>query len=78
MVVSESQQEASMQVRHFQCGSWLMRFVVRDNRMFEEKFAHDDREWVPTADLSRPFYLGDAGLIELTVAQSRQMEPLAF
>lgn len=67
-----------METHYFQWGSWLMRFVFRDNQMFEEKFVDAERKWVPTTDLSRPFYKGDTGLIELTPAQARELEPDAF
>ena len=54
-----------METRYFRWGTYLMRFVFRDNLMFEEKFT-SDFEWVPTADLSRPFYRGDTDLVELS------------
>jgi len=66
-----------METRYFRWGTYLMRFVFRDNLMFEEKFT-SDFEWVPTADLSRPFYRGDTDLVELTLQEARQFEPRAF
>jgi hypothetical protein len=66
-----------METRYCRWGTCLMRFVFRDNLMFEEKFT-SDFDWVPTADLSRPFYRDDTDLVELTLQEARQFEPRAF
>ncbi len=66
------------QVHYYKWGYSLMRFTVKGNGLYEDRFDIESGQWQTTTDLSGPFYKGDTDLIELTEEEAREFQPAAF